>query len=172
MEIDSIFENVKYVGANEKKTNVTIGLRFPYSTPAFRGGYKKTNFTTEICGLTDVYCLSFNEAMKSEFLKQILYDLPDNVCYCEIEVPRSLYADIRLIDIYCLHNIWTGRFTIDHVYIHDDLYSLIDISRLADALMLSHEMPWYRSLLCKKQIKKINDETYLQYPSSFLDNAH
>ena len=50
MEIDSIFENVKYVGANEKKTNVTIGLRFPYSTPAFRGGYKKQTLQPKYAG--------------------------------------------------------------------------------------------------------------------------
>ena len=153
MEIDPIFKNVEYEdNINLIKTR-TISLVFPDSTCEFTGNYRCVHNSKEIIGLKKKFDLSYNEAIRSDFLRVLLENLPENVIYCEITIPSSLYKSIRLIDIQCLHLLWTGRITLTHVRIHDDYYNIIDICRLIDSLMISQEMPWYHEIFAKRNLK-------------------
>lgn len=140
--MDPIFENVKTVEEGSMTPSVTIALKFPYSVCEFRGGYSIIGNTV----LKQNIELSYNEALNSQFLKPMLEDFPENVTYCEITIPKSLYIGIRLIDIYCLYELWTGRMTITHATIHDDVYHLKDVCRLTDALLISKELPFVKKL--------------------------
>jgi len=144
--MDSVFENAKIVEEGYIPSSVTISLKFPYSVGEYCGGYKKDG--------CDIYVerqfgLSYNEAFNSEFLKHMLEDFPENIRYCEITIPKNLYLGIRLIDINCLYELWTGRMTITHAIIHEDIYHLKDVCRLADALLISKRLPFMK-MLCEK----------------------
>ena len=131
--MDSIFENVKTVKEDSTAPSVSIALKFPYSI----------NVEHE---LIEKFHLSYNEAYNSEFLKHMLEDFPENVTYCEITIPKNLYLGIRVKEIQCLYELWIGRISITHATIHDELYILKDICRLADALLISKELPFMKKL--------------------------
>jgi len=139
--MDPIFENVKTEEEGSSPTSVSIVLNFPYSVGEFRGGYGNNSMV-----LKRQFILSFNEALNSEFLKHMLEDFPENVSYCEITIPRGLYWGMRLFDINCLYELWTGRMTITRAILDEDIYHLKDISKLSDALLLSKELPFMHQL--------------------------
>ena len=141
--MDSIFENVKTVEEGSSLSSVTVSLKFPYSVTEFTGGYRKNGYDM---ALRRQFDLSYNEAYNSEFLKHMIEEFPENVSYCEIIIPKNLYFGIRLIDIQCLFELWTGRMTITHATISDDVYNLKDICRLSDALLLSKKLPFMKLL--------------------------
>ena len=141
--MDSIFENVKTVNEGYVVPSVTIALKFPYSV----NYEKEKGYLFYVPSSEDEkFTLSYNEAYNSEFLKHMLEDFPENVTYCEITIPKNLYLGIRLKEIRCLYELWIGRMSITHVTIHDDLYHLKDICRLADALLISKELPFMKKL--------------------------
>jgi len=140
--MDPIFENVKTVKEGSTAPSVTIALKFPYSV-----NYENEKFQ-----------LSYNKAYNSEFLKHMLEDFPENVIYCEITIPKNLYLGIRVKEIQCLYELWIGRISITHATIHDELYILKDIWRLADALLLSKELPFMKKLY----EKYTHDDMYMK----------
>ena len=144
--MDSVFENVKIVKEGSTPSAVTISLKFPYSVGEYIGGYKKDGCDIYV---ERQFCLSYNEAINSDFLKHMLEDFPENVTYCEITIPKNLYLGMRLIDIKCLYELWTGRMTLTHATIHEDIYYLKDVWRLADALLISKRLPFMKKL-CEK----------------------
>tara|TARA_E500000178_G_scaffold340965_1_gene384320 strand:+ start:155 stop:613 length:459 start_codon:yes stop_codon:yes gene_type:complete len=143
--MDSIFENVKTVEEGSMPPSVTIALKFPYSV-----NYENEKFH-----------LSYNEAYNSGFLKHMLEDFPENVTYCEITIPKNLYLGIRVKEIQCLYELWIGRRTITHATLHDDVYHLENVCRLADALLISKELPFVKKLY----EKYTHDDLYMKESS-------
>ena len=115
---------------------VTIGLRFPYS----------------VCkdDEKDVFILSYNEAIKSEFLSTLLENEFDNNTYIEsniyheITVPFELYRSIRYYDIEKLIRYWKGQET---YYTEQNARCCQqDIARLSRALLLSLNLDFVNQL--------------------------
>ena len=115
---------------------VTIGLRFPYS----------------VCkdDEKDVFILSYNEALKSEFLKTLLENEFDNNThidyniYHEITIPFELYRSIRYCDIEKLIRYWKGQET---YYTETNARCCQqDIARLSRALLLSLNLDFVHQL--------------------------
>jgi hypothetical protein len=115
---------------------ITIGLRFPFST---------CNDDEK-----DVFLMSYNDAMKSEFLATLLEnDFEDKTyiesdIYHEITIPFELYRAIRYCDIKKLIRYWKGQ---DVYYMEQNgLYCQQDIARLSRALLLSLKLDFVNQL--------------------------
>ena len=115
---------------------VTIGLRFPYS----------------VCkdDEKDVFILSYNEAIKSEFLGTLLENefdsntYIDSDIYHEITIPFELYRSIRYCDIEKLIRYWKGQET---YYTEQNARCCQqDIARLSRALLLSLNLDFVNQL--------------------------
>ena len=121
---------------NNLVKRVTIGLRFPYS----------------VCkdDEKDVFILSYNEALKSEFLSTLLENEFDNNTYIdsniyhEIIIPFELYRSIRYCDIEKLIRYWKGQET---YYTETNARCCQqDIARLSRALLLSLNLDFVHQL--------------------------
>ena len=115
---------------------VTIGLRFPYS----------------VCkdDEKDIFILSYNEALKSEFLRTLLeneFDINtyiDSDIYHEITIPFQLYKSIRYCDIEKLIRYWKGQET---YYTEQGARCCQqDIAKLSRALLLSLDLDFVNQL--------------------------
>ena len=121
---------------NSQIKRITIGLRFPYST--CKDDEK------------DVFIMSYNDAIKSEFLSTLLEnDFDDNTyidsdIYHEITIPSELYRSIRYCDIDKLIRYWKGQ---DIYYMEQNgRYCQQDIARLSRALLLSLRLDFVHQL--------------------------
>ena len=91
--------------------------------------------------------LTWNEAMKSDFLKTVLQNIDNDVIddnVFTITIPPDLYREIRFIDIEHLINMWKG--TEAYYGITNNKYIYSDIARLSQALLLSTTLPFVSSL--------------------------
>lgn len=121
---------------NSQIKRTTIGLRFPYST---------CNDDEK-----DVFLMSYNDAMKSEFLATLLENefqdktYIESDIYHEITIPFELYRSIRYCDINKLIRYWKGK---DLYYMEQNgLYCQQDIARLSRALLLSLKLDFVHQL--------------------------
>ena len=129
--------------------HLTIGLSFPYST--------------EKNELINIFYMSCNDALQSEFLKPIIFSVLENSDslsksnYKEIEIPWSLYRGLRYCDLKMLIKIWKGEEVYNkqgsYVY-NDERYCFPDIARVTQSLLLSENIPSVRYL----------EEDYPTYP--------
>lgn len=110
--------------------SMTIGLRFPYS----------------VCETdnTKVFLMSYNCAIKSDYLKVILEDEEEKP-YSEIEIPKSFYKGLRFIDINQFIKMWTGKEP--NIYsINNNYFCWKLIAKLCQALLLTSDLEFANKL--------------------------
>lgn len=143
----------------------TVGLRFPYST--------------SINDKPQIFKISYNTALKSQFLQALLEtngygvenededeDEGNIKDYIEYTIPRNLYKNIRHKDISKMFEMWKGNES--HFGAGNDRYCYDDIARLTQALLLDRNMEFVNSLEeqyppnCVKHIIREQEREHLQ----------
>ena len=104
-----------------------IGLKFPFAT-------------------VKTYVIPFTTAINSEFVKNVIYcDIQEediynikNPSYKEIEIPLSLYKNLREVDIELFFNLWKGSDTVASSIIGQQ--NLNDLAQFSRAMLMNNSL--------------------------------